>query len=189
MRLGLTHVFHTFRYYKTLQQKSSGKKKKKRTSKKQKTHRGTGSQEDALPASPESKREAKKKKKKKDKKKNEGSEENEEKTIVPEAVTDSDSESRDGHIVGRFTASEKEPTAGASAIEAHQEATGAGEQEEDIAQAAGGENAHMPWLLAFKQKRKDGLTAARDQPTTIALERDAAATLKEDEDETFDFVE
>lgn len=186
MRLSLTHVFHTFRYYKTLQQKSSGKKKK-RTSKKQKTHRGTGSQEDALPSSPESKREAKKKKKKD--KKNEGSEENEEKTIVPEAVTDSDSESRDGHIVGRFTASETEPTAGASAIESHQEATGAVEQEENIAQAAGGENAHMPWLLAFKQKRKDGLTAARDQPTTIALERDAAATLKEDEDETFDFVE
>lgn len=157
------------RYYKTLQQKSSGKKKKKRTPKKQKTYRGTGSQEEALPASPETKREAKKKKKKKDRK-NEGSEEKT--TIVPEAVTDSDSESRDGHIVGRFRANEKEPTAGESAIASHQEEATAAGEEESKAQAAGGENAHMPWLLAFKQKRKDGLTtaAARDQPTTIAHE-------------------
>jgi hypothetical protein len=172
------------RYYKTLQQKPSAKSKKRSSpTKKQKTHREHDPQDEvATAATRETAADKKTSKTTKAKRP----------TTVTEAVTDSDSESREGIPADEATALRDADEGTEHCVK--EDATGHEDLGRAGIQAAGAENTHVPWLLAFKQKRKDLqklASASSGQPTTAAAATNESclSLAKEEDDEIFDFVE
>jgi hypothetical protein len=106
-------------------------------------------------------------------------------------VTDSDSESREGIAADEATALRDTDEGTEHCVK--EDATGHEDLGRAGIQAAGAENAHVPWLLAFKQKRKDLQKLAptsSGQSTAAATTNESCLSLaREEDDEIFDFVE